>query len=183
MSSDIRDRFTMEDQTSTPDGSGRIATVTPLYREASTPPNITPHIPAPYRAAPPPVPETYGWRLIETTDGWLFQHEPTEWNVICRAVEGKRSGRPYHEIAAELHAEGAPVWHEPKRGYTAEPRWHAERVRRLVGRYAPELQGSRESGKTRTRSANIARPDLDTEEGFDQMLIAAAVEMGEIPAP
>lgn len=181
MTSDVRERFTVEDQATTTGGSGQIATITPLYREAATPPNITPHIRAPYTAAPPPVTIPYGWRMIETPDGYLLQHDRTEWNVICRAVEGKRSGRPYHEIAAELHAEGAPVWNERNREYDAAPRWHAERVRRLVGRYAPELHETRKAGRKGGRSVNRCS-DIDTDEGFERMLHAAAVEMGEIPA-
>lgn len=173
----------MEDQAATPDGTGQIATVTTLYRDAPTPPNITPHTPASYQSARPPVPDPYGWRLVETPDGWLFRKEPTEWNVICRAIEGKRNGRPYHDIARELDAEGAPVWNESARSYGAEPRWHAERVRRLVLRHAPELRDSRDSGKTRKQSVK-PRPrfNIDTDEGFDRMAIAAAIVMGEIPA-
>lgn len=184
MSNDVKARFTMEDQAPTAEGTGRMATVTHLYREDASPRNMTPSLPTSHHSAPPPVSVPYGWRLVETSDGWLLQHEPAEWNVICRAVAGKQSGRPYHQIAAELHAEGAPVRNEAQRPYGAPPQWHAERLRRLVIQYAPELQEPRESGKTRTRSVNRTRPrfDIDTDEGFDQMARAAAIVMGEIPA-
>lgn len=185
MSNQVGEQFTVEDQANTPGGSGRMATVTQLYGEAATPRNITPPGPVSYISAPPPVIVPYGWRMIQLPDGrWVLEHERAEWNVICRAVEGKRAGRTYEAIAEELHAEGAPVWNErTDREYPGETRWHPQRVRRLVARHAPDLQGTRQARKAGPRRSTRHRVDIDTDEGFERMLMAAAVEMGEAPAP
>lgn len=177
MSNQLRPQFPVEDQATTPQETGRLATVTALYRNAGTAPNMAPEDPpeAPHSALRPPVTVPYGWQLVCTPAGWMLTYEPAEWAVISRCIKGRHAGRSYGDIAAELDAEGAPVWNETRRDES--PRWHKERVRRLVGRYDPDQAPAKAQNNGRPRQRGARRASIDTDEGFERMLREAADTM------
>lgn len=172
----LRDPFSTEETDTTETGSGVLADVIPMYREAATPPNMTP-VPAPaYQAAPPPIEVPYGWRMVQTPGGWLMTHEPAEWSVIARCVEGRRDGIPLDAIAATLADEDAPIWNSGRRDYGVVARWHPERVRRLVQRYAPDLHAApRPRGGKKRPEAQPAARDLSYKDDLEELLALAAI--------
>jgi len=55
--------------------------------------------------------------------------------VISWLIQERRAGLSYDTLAADLRRDGVPA---PKGGRSAG-RWHGERVRGLIRRYAPDL--------------------------------------------
>ena len=120
-------------------GTERHATVIPLNREVDSARNMTPPFDGSY-ATPPPITPPYGWRLAEKRAGagWELIHDRQEWGVISWLIQERRAGgdgRSYDALATRLQEDGVPA----PTGGRSIGRWHGERVRLLIQRYAPEL--------------------------------------------
>lgn len=115
------------------------ADIIPLKPGTNSPRNTTPLFDGSY-VTPPPITPPYGWRLAEsaTGAGWRLTHDREEWGVISWLIQERRAGgeeRSYNALAAELQEDGVPA----PTGGRSIGRWHGERVRSLILRYAPEL--------------------------------------------
>jgi hypothetical protein len=120
-------------------GTERHATVIPLNRETDSARNTPPPFDGSY-ATPPPIKPPYGWRLAEKKAGagWELIHDRQEWGVISWLIQERRAGgdgRSYDALATALQKGGVPA----PTGGRSVGRWHGERVRSLILRYAPEL--------------------------------------------
>jgi len=114
----------------------RQADVIPLNAAVNSARNTTPPIDEGYVIAPPLTPP-YGWRLApaRSRPGWELIHDREQWGVISWLIQERRAGLSYDTLAADLRRDGVPA---PKGGRSAG-RWHGERVRGLIRRYAPDL--------------------------------------------
>lgn len=114
----------------------RHADVIPLNTGTSSARNTTPQIDPAYAISPPVTPP-YGWRLAPARPGpgWQLIHDREQWGVISWLIEERRRGQSYDTLAQDLRRDGVPA---PTGGRSAG-RWHRERVRGLIRRYAPEL--------------------------------------------
>lgn len=120
-------------------GTERHATVIPLNPEVDSARNTTPPFDGSY-ATPPPITPPYGWRLAKKRGGtgWELIHDRQEWGVISWLIQERRAGgegRSYDALATTLREDGVPA----PTGGRSVGRWHGERVRSLIHRYAPEL--------------------------------------------
>lgn len=88
-----------------------------------------------YEIPPDPLTVPYGWRMMREREGWLLVHDGETWPVIERIVSLRRRGLTYEVIAQTLIDEKVPAPRDPH----STQRWHDERVRRLVYRYAPDV--------------------------------------------
>jgi len=139
VSNQVREGFTTVKRQKSGSETERHAEVIPLNSGADSPRNTTPPFDGSY-ATPPPVRAPYGWRLAEKTTGagWLLTHDRRQWAVISWLIQERRAGRSYDSLAAELQGDGEPA----PTGGRSVGRWHGERVRMLITRYAPELAGT-----------------------------------------
>lgn len=120
-------------------GTERHADVIPLNAGVDSSRNTTPPFDGSY-ATPPPLTPPYGWKMQpkQSGGGWEVIHDRNEWGVISWLIEERRASggtRSYEALAAELTRDGVPAPH----GGRSVGRWHGERVRSLIQRYAPEL--------------------------------------------
>lgn len=138
-SNQVREGFRPVKRTKSGGRTERHAEIIPLNPGADSSRNTTPPFDGSY-ASPPPITPPYGWRLAESEAGagWRLVHDRTEWGVISWLIQERRaggSGRSYDALATALREDGVPA----PRGGRSIGRWHGERVRSLILRYAPEL--------------------------------------------
>jgi len=128
-SQQVKRRLSVANHPTEPPHIPLVADVIPMKRDRDTGRNIG------YEVPPAPLRVPYGWRLMRVDEGYLLVHDGETWPVIERIVSMRRSGRKYEEITQTLIDEAVPAPRDPHSSH----RWHDERVRQLVIRYAPDV--------------------------------------------